>query len=92
MVAVGFNPRLRMPRKEFVAERRLNRRGDDANSIDGGMTWRWFNRRSATKWVWHDCRPWVETHGYRRMSLRDQDKHSLARRATSWRGTLGRRY
>ena len=25
-----------------------------------------FNRRSATKWVWRDCEPWVETHGYRR--------------------------
>ena len=95
MVAVGFNPRLRMPRHEFVAERRLNRRGDDANSICGGMTWRWFNRRSATKWVWRDWRPWVETHGYRRWSLRDRKNHSFTRLVnctTDWHVVLTVRY
>lgn len=95
MVAVGFNPRLRLPHEWFVAERRLNRRGDDAISIGGGMAWRWFNRRSATKWVWRDWRPWIETHGYRRWSLRDRNNHSFTRRVnctTDWHVVLTVRY
>ena len=38
MVAVGFNPRLRLPREWFVAERRLNRRGDGVSRIGAGRT------------------------------------------------------
>ena len=38
MVAVGFNPRLRLPHEWFVAERRLNRRGDGVSRIGAGRT------------------------------------------------------
>ncbi len=50
MVAVGFNPRMAMTRERFVAERRLNVWRRQHAFLGRPIVWRWFDRRSATKW------------------------------------------
>jgi len=69
MVAVGFNPRFGDPIIAGVAERRLN-------SLDYGIpTAIQSSLRDETNVC--DSFPWVETHGYRQMSLRDKQFRSL---------------
>ncbi len=81
-VAVGFNPR-------FAITRQLVRRGA---TIEARDVWTPMNRgvddvttvQSSLRdeIVCSVHRPWVETHGYRRRSLRDENKASLLGDAT----------
>ena len=72
MVAVGFNPRLTFASHDFVAERRLNRCCGIGHQLG-------FCRRDPNQSSLRDemrlrsPKPWVETNGYHRVSLRDKD-------------------
>ena len=86
----GFQPTVRLPHEWFVAERRLNRRGDDAISIGGELAWRWFNRRSATRSFGVIADRGLKPTATVGWSLRDQDRsfatdaeHGFCRGATS---------
>ncbi len=54
------------------------------------MAWRRFNRRSATKWFGTIGDRGLKPTATVERSLRDEDKHSLALRATCWRVVLFR--
>ena len=83
MVAVGFNPRLGMPRNGFVAERRSKHGDDGTHSIGGAIAWGWFNRRSATRWFCVIADRGLKPTATVGRSLRDQNIRVLANAATS---------
>ena len=83
MVAVGFNPRVWMPRNGFVAERRLNAGVMTRIQLRRVMAWRWFNRRSATTLVGPIIDRGLKPTATVGRSLRDQDHCVLANAATS---------
>jgi len=50
-----------------------------------------INRRYATESVLWNRMPWVETHGYRQASLREEDAEPADLRAAVGLGSFGRR-
>jgi len=75
MVAVGFNPRKGTAQPSRVASRRLNSRSqmpffrfDSVASAGLGWGVQPSLRDGGLAKI---ARPWVETHGYHQMSLRD---------------------
>ena len=71
-VAVGFNPRLPIAQTDFVAERRLNHRHAIGRQLDASDR-PTIQSSLRDERVARHPNPWVETHGYHRMSLRDRN-------------------